>query len=268
MIAWAAAYCLLFAVAGQRHPWYTYTAIPAFALSLVALAAEALAAPRTRGGAVRSWFALLLCAALAVPLAISSPVLRDYPAWRVAGGLGEVFTAELRRTVDGLPSEVLPVIVNLPSSYRESTSEYLVTRSAAILWPRSVLAWCRVHGIAREIAFLGASELVGSVEVPEAELSSPSALRIYFAPGGSQYVDPEQAYVTRSLGLGAAGREFPYPPPNLGRGRPELFVFDGVRLRPLAPPGPPITSLPRRLDDAAPIEVPGMRLAEAVLHPS
>jgi len=267
-IAAAAAYCLLFAVAGQRHPWYTYTAIPAFALSLAALTAEALEAIRIRRAAVRAWLQLLACAAVAVPLVMSSPVLRDYPAWRIAGRLGETFTAELRRTLEGLPPEVVPVIVNLPSAYRESSSEYLVTRSAAILWPRSVLAWCRVQGLEREVAFLGAADLVGSVAAPQAEFSSPSALRIWFAPGGSQYFDPEQEYATRSLGPGAAGREFPYPPPGLGSGRPELFVFEGERLRPLAAAAQARGSPPGRLGGAAPIEEPGKRLAEAVLHPS
>jgi hypothetical protein len=238
VIGFVAAYCLLFAVAGQRHPWYTYTAIPAFALSLVALASEAFEGAREHRAAVRSWLLLALCGALALPIVISSPVFRDYPAWRIAGRLGETFTAELKMTAESLPPEVLPVIVNVPSSYRESSSEYLVTRSAAILWPRSVMAWCRVHGVAREIAYLGSADFVGSVTVPETEFSSPAAVRIYFPTGGSQYFDPEQMYPSRSLSPGAAGREFPWPPPNLGAGRPELFVFDGERISALVPPGP------------------------------
>jgi len=267
VIGFGAAYCLLFAIAGQRHPWYTYTAVPAFALSLVALATEAFAARQGRHAAVRSWLLLALCGVLALPIVISSPVFRDYPAWRIAGQLGGRFTAELERTAASLPSEVLPVIVNLPSSYRESSSEYLVTRSAAILWPRSVLVWCKLHDVAREIAFVGAADFVGSVTVPETEFPSQAAVRIFFPPGGSQYIDPEQAYPSKTLSPGAAGREFAWPPPSLGPGRPELFVFDGERLRPLVLPGRAMRSRPCCVTDLAPIEEAGVRLAEAVLQP-
>ena len=254
--AWIGGYGLLFAVAGQGNSWYPYTAVPALALWLATVGADGADAWRERGSArVRGALAFLLVATVALPLAVTSPVFTRYPAWEFAGGLSERFLGELRRVLDELPPDAIPVVINLPGHYRESDGELRVTRSAAILWPRSVEAWRRVHRIEREVVVLGAAEFVGTVTVP-AIASEPAGLgrapspdtpptsrrvAIAFEAGPSEYAAPDRLGTTirplpRERGRGF---EFPLAAPPENR-RHAVFVFDGERLlryEPEASPG-------------------------------
>lgn len=231
-------YGVLLGIAGQRHSWYTYSMVPVFSLLLVLLGLEAWRDLRRGKGRVGAAVQLVLCGAVLLPILISSPVVRDYPGWRVAGELGERFTAELQRVDRELPPGVALVIVNLPAHFMESNTDYLVTRSAAILWPRSVEVWSEIHGISRPTVLLGAAELVGSIDVPEVRFPDSGRVEIYFPNGGgANYVDPENTFEkSRSLFPRARGREFVWPPAAV-LGKPfRLFVFDGVRLQPREAP--------------------------------
>jgi hypothetical protein len=231
-------YGVLLGIAGQRHSWYTYSVVPVFGLLLVLLGLEAWGDLRRGKGRAGAAVQLALCGAVLLPILISSPVFRDYPGWRVAGELGERFTAELQRVDREVPPGVALVIVNLPAHYMESDHDYLVTRSAAILWPRSVEVWSELHGISRPVVLLGAAELVGSLDVPEVRFPARGRVEIYFPAGGApNYVDPENTFEkSHSLFPQAQGREFVWPPVDV-LGKPfRLFVFDGTRLQPREAP--------------------------------
>ena len=232
-LAWIAGYGLLFAVAGQGNSWYPYTAVPALALLLLTVAAEGWTTlanagpPRLRGA-----LALVLVGGILTPLVVTSPALVRYPAWEIAGELSDRFLDELLRVTRELPDDTTPVVINLPGHYRENDSQLRVTRSAAILWPRSVEVWRAVHGIEREIVVLGAAEFIGGVSTPTIDFGE-GRVAIAFDHGPSSYKAPDRMGTTITPLPDGRGRgfEFPLDAPTDGR-RHAVFVFDGERLLP------------------------------------
>ena len=128
------------------------------------------------------------------------------------------------------------MLLNLPSAYTENDDDWLVTQSAAGLWPRSVRVFGKVEGIRQTLLPLGAAKLVGEVTTPHVELRG-AELRVYFdAPGRSEYQDPgAEARGARPIvppdGRGVA---FVWPPPEV-TGPVRVFVFNGESLQPLVP---------------------------------
>lgn len=227
----AAGYCAFLAVAGQEHPWYTYTAAPALALALAALlerGAGQLALPGRQVRA-RGLVALLGATACLVAVAWPSPLFRSYGAWPVAGRLSQEFLAELRAVAGTRPAGESLVIFNLPGAYAESEADYLVTRSAAILWPRSVRAWTRVSGVPNPVLCLGASRFVGTVSRPDIAFEQDGRVRVRFAGGPSSLTDPDN----RRLATVPGGFEFAWPPPEVAGRAFQAFVFDGHHILPL-----------------------------------
>jgi len=234
-LAWIVGYGLLFSIAGQGQSWYPYTAVPALGLLLVTVAMEGASAC-ARGGAARARGACALAGVTAVvlPLIWTSPAVQRFPAWEVAGGLSERFLAELSRVAEGLPPEATPVIINLPGHYRENDSQLRVTRSAAILWPRSIDVWTHVHGIDREVVVLGAADFVSEVSIPEIAVRDEAGAQrvaISFGDGSSAYKAPDRQGTTITPLSNRRGFEFPLDALPAER-RYAIFVFDGERLRP------------------------------------
>ena len=161
-------------------------------------------------------------------LVVSSPVFRDYPAWRVSGELSERFLGELTRLSTDLPAHEPLVVINLPSHFRESDTDYLVTRSAAILWPSSVEAWRNEQADPPEILLVGSADFVGEVGIPEIEFIGGS-VRIYFADGESSYTDANDDWPGAERLPISMGRGYSFPWPQ-GASPERVFMFDGERL--------------------------------------
>lgn len=229
---WIGSYTLLFTIAGQAHPWYVYTAVPALMLAAVAIAAEALGWLRA-GARVPAAAGALLAAALALPSAAVAPLWMPYPAWSAVDALSARFLAELDRVSAEMPPDTTLVLLALPGAYRESDGDWLVTQSAAGLWPRSLRVWREVRGIPQPIVALGAAELVGGAGAPEVALDG-DRLRVAFASGASRYVNPEgEAAAFPPTSREDRGVSFRWPPD--GAAEPlAIFVFDGERLVPIA----------------------------------
>jgi len=233
-LAWIVGYGLLFSIAGQGQSWYPYTAVPALGLLLVTVAAEGASAARRGTDLARGAWALAGVAAIAIPLIWTSPALQRYPAWKIAGGLSERFLTELSRVVEEIPPEATPVIINLPGHYRENDSQLRVTRSAAILWPRSIDAWKQVNGIEREIVVLGAAEFVSEVSTPEIAFRDEAGahrVAISFGDGPSAYKAPDRQGTSITPLENRRGFEFPLDALPAEQ-RYAIFVFDGERLQP------------------------------------
>ena len=248
-LAWISGYGLLFAVAGQGNSWYPYTAVPALALLLVTVGTEGWRAIASGGAArLRGVLTLLLVTGILMPLVVTSPALFRYPAWEIAGSLSDRFLSELRRVARELPGDTTPVVINLPGHYRESDSQLRVTRSAAILWPRSIEIWRDVNEIDREIVILGAADFVGEVSMPVIDLDAggpgaddlrandPQAdtrISIAFHRGASVYKAPDRIGTTIAPLPEGQGRGFTFPLKAPAQGhRHTVFVFDGERLLP------------------------------------
>jgi hypothetical protein len=229
---WLGSYTLLFTIAGQAHPWYVYTAVPPLMLAAVALAAEALGWLRA-GARAPAAAGALLAAALALPSAAVAPLWTPYRAWATVDGLSARFLSELDRVSAETPPETTLVLLAVPGAYRESDGDWLVTQSAAGLWPRSLRVWREVRGIPQPIVALGASELVGAAGAPEVALDG-DRLRVAFTSGASRYVNPEgEAAAFPPASRDDRGVTFRWPPG--GAAEPlAIFVFDGERLVPVA----------------------------------
>ena len=166
-LSWIVSYVLLLSYAGILNPWYVYTAVPGFALIIVFFATEAQRLiVEAHGVGVRAGFAGLAAVILTLALLIPSPVFRDYPAWRVSGELSERFLDELTRLSADVSVHEPLVIINLPAHFRESDTDYLVTRSAAILWPSSVAAWRKDQKDPPEILLTSGRRTIDDVEQP------------------------------------------------------------------------------------------------------
>ncbi|MGI9432701.1 MAG: hypothetical protein ACR2PQ_10825, partial [Myxococcota bacterium] len=115
-------------------------------------------------------------------------------------------------------------------------SQLRVTRSAAILWPRSIDVWKRVHRIEREIVVLGAAEFVSRVSTPEIEFRDGGAegarrVAISFGDGPSAYKAPDRQGTSITPLANRRGFEFPLEVLPAEQ-RHAIFVFDGERLQP------------------------------------
>jgi hypothetical protein len=231
-LSWIVANVLLVSIAGMLNPWYIYSAVPGYVLIIVFFAVEALRLSR-RGS--RAKFGAGVAAAAAVILlllmSVASPVAREYRAWRVAGELSEQLLADLGRVDDELPTGEPLVVINLPAQFREIGSDYLVTRSAAILWPSSITAWRREQQIERELIMLGAANFVEQVAIPEIEFHD-DRVQVYFVEGESTYTDGNGAWPGASMLPPDVGRgySFPWPGDAAAEVAPHVFVFDGTRL--------------------------------------
>ena len=234
--AWIAIHAVFLVVANQVNTWYAYSGVVPLALGLVLLVREGIASrPAMPVRSVwRRGMGLAAAAAgalVAFPLLAASPAIRDYSGWSVASRLTQsvcedALEVEKRRP----PSEGL-VLLNVPGSFRESDSDYLVTRSAAILWPHSVLEWMSLHSADQNVAVLGFSRQAGKFRVPGLRLRG-NRLRVCFD-------DAESGYDTRrrpgSALLPAAegnGVEFEWPPVEVKSVHFATFVFDGEHFVP------------------------------------
>lgn len=235
-MGWVATYVALISVAGIFFAWYVYPAVPALALVISFFATESCRLLAARGvpsklrGALAGGAGLVLSLALIVP----SPLLRSYPAWRVGSSLSERFLHELQDLGrDAGPDDTI-VIFNLPAHYCEARADYLVTRSAAILWPSSVEVWRREHLQDVDVTVIGCSNFVGGIQIPKIEFTDDS-VRIYFEDGYSSYTNayrawPEAKKLPESVGR---GYEFPWPAEVRLKQTTRMFLFDGERLVPL-----------------------------------
>lgn len=236
---WILQYFLLFSIAGQVNPWYTYTAVAPLALVLVTGTTESL---REWKGArwKRPSDTFVACFGIAIALSLiqASPAIREYNGWKVAGQLTKAVTEEVLLIADRLPAGKGLVLINVPSHYKESADDYLVTNSAAILWPRSVLVWLTAHDVHRKVVVLGSSRHVGTIDTPKIELVSPNRLQVYFDHGGSSYDnhgDPNR-WVRRFQEGQRHGVEFEWPPEELTNTDFEVMVFDGRKFVEVALP--------------------------------
>lgn len=234
-LVWIGCYQLLMGLVGIMNPWYVYTAVPGLSLLVVFFALEAyrlfLATPSRR---IRAVMATSAGALMVAAVVVGSPSLREYRGWRVASELSESFLAELASLSERLPARTPVVILNLPGHFRESDSDYMVTRSAAILWPSSVEVWKEEQGIDMELTLLGCSDFVADTTVPEVEIDDEE-VRVYFVDGRSRYTNANSAWpgarrLPESVGRGYA---FPLPHRQAALETVRFLVFDGQRLVPL-----------------------------------
>jgi hypothetical protein len=236
-LSWIASFVLLLSLVGIYNPWYVYTAVPALALIIVFFAVEAhryFVSSTSRK--LRASLATVATMLLAFTLIVPSPILREYPAWRVASELSERFLEELGQLSRVLPAGSSIVIFNLPAHYCESESDYLVTRSAAILWPSSVEVWRSQHGIDLDVKVVGSANFVGEIGIPEIEIGEGGA-RVFFVDGKSRYTNSNGSWPRARPLPESAGRGFSFPWPNgpPANASTRVLVFDGQRLIPLQP---------------------------------
>jgi hypothetical protein len=228
----AASYVLLFSIAGIISPYYIYTIVPFLAFSLTSLLEEGVQRIRSgnrRLGLVSVLASLVLIALVTIP----SPLFFKYDGWRVAGELLDSSLQGIRELAESLPADVAIVVINTPFTYRQSRSELVATRSASILYPKTVRTWARANGIEREIVIFGASQFEGEVTIPKMDFRAQEGLvRIYFERQGSEYIATNDPHV-RWLRMIPQGCELTWPPQNLESERFEVYVFDGRDLVPL-----------------------------------
>lgn len=233
-LCWIGSYVLLLSVAGFLNPWYVYTAVPGLALIIAFFAIEARRLILDGGPAwLRAGSAASVVLLFSALFAVSSPVWRDYPAWRVSGGLSERFLGELARLSLIFPDREPFMIINLPSHFRESDSDFLVTCSAAILWPSSVEVWQQEQNNKHDVTMIGSADFVKEASIPEIEFTEDS-VRIYFVEGNSSYTNsngvwPEAERLPTAVGRGFS---FPWPGGSETAENTHIFVFDGKRLVP------------------------------------
>ncbi|HEX9727596.1 MAG TPA: hypothetical protein VGA37_03710 [Gemmatimonadales bacterium] len=222
-----AAYFGLFSIAGQGNPWYAYTAVPAYALALVALAQEGVRAARERRRMVAGG-TLVTAAILVAAVTIPSPAFHRYGAWREAGRLGRAVLQDLQAAADTLSDDVSIVAINVPSYFRESDSDYLVTNTASILLTHAIDAWRTVRDVKNPVVMLGASRQVASFAMPHIEFTGTDSVRIFFDTGHASYDDPAPIAGTPLPPRLGRGHTFAWPPAPAPLA---VFVFDGQRLR-------------------------------------
>lgn len=230
--SWIVAMAIPPTIGGQMNSWYPYTAAAPLALLVASLMAQGLEAwPRRReaaAGALAAAYALL---AVIVP----SPVLRDYPAWRIAGAYAAVLDRDVLVIARDAPADTLPVLINVPSHVIESEGDFGITRSAAVHWPYSLQAWLHENGLRRPVAVLGSSLQVGELAVPRAHLSAPDRLAVEFPAGAAaRYVDTSRP--RRPGEPTPTGHAFAWPPAEAGERRPVAWMFVGDGFEPVPLP--------------------------------
>jgi hypothetical protein len=229
----AAAYILLFSIAGTMNAWYVYTVVPFAGISICLLLDEGISEFRAEGNRLRAALSVLVCLMLLALIAVPSPLFVQYKAWPIAGDLGENFLNALRRVTDSTPTDVAVVAINTPCLYGESRSEFVETRHATIFYPKTVQAWAKLNGIKHEIVIFGVSRAVGEFTTPKIDLTREGVARISFDSDRADYLSANDPHV-RALGEIDRGCELAWPPQDLVSKRFEVYVFNGKELVPLA----------------------------------
>ena len=235
-LSWLLASCTLIAIAGQMNSWCPYAAAPALALIVTSLIFQAGVELRARGFGVVPAAGLLAIAFAAVAIVAASPVLREYEAWSRAGRLGLLANASALDVAQRVDPDSGIVLLNTPSHVRETGGDFLVTRSAAVHWPYSLMRWLELQGVERPVLALGSSRHRGAMKTPCVALVGTDRLRVYFPDESSAYdnvstVRRPARPVPRSLG---SGLEFEWPPAEFEDRPIALFLFDGERFRQIA----------------------------------
>lgn len=233
---WIGSYVLLLGLVGVFNAWYVYTAVPGLCLVIVFFCMEVYREHLNRSALrLRASLAALAGLLLIFAVVVATPVVRSYRGWRVASQLSERFLDELEKLSRELPADASVVILNLPAHFRESDSDYLVTRSAAILWPSSVEVWRSEKGIDLDLTLLGSSNFVNHLSVPRVEIGDDD-IRVYFTEGSSRYTNANGAWPLAKQLPESIGRGYSFP---WSRGRAsaassaKFLLFDGERLVPV-----------------------------------
>jgi hypothetical protein len=141
----------------------------------------------------------------------ASPAFRSYPGWVVASQQIDTVLSGTLKLIQSAPENIGFVFINIPGHYRENNTDFLVTKSAAILWPYSLTEWFALQDVKNKAVILGSSDHMGSIRTPEIELVDSSKLKIYFTSPDSYYYYPE----------------YTWPPPELGTDQFRVYVYDG-----------------------------------------
>lgn len=232
-VGWAVAlvtgHLVLAVASGPVAPWYLY----APTVGWIALLASAAAIPRILPRTVAAGFA-------AVAL-LGSPAWTDYPEWRVASDLSTRWIDETVRTAT--PSDGPLVLAGIPSSIRVEDRRRWAARSPRILRDLSLDAALdlrddatRVEGVAVvHLRSLDPEYRVVADPVPGGWLLRVEGAVDLRPPVGVDWVQQDGWWVgPTGWRVRRAGNGLVLQP-----GTGQLWIWDGDRLRPAPPAGPP-----------------------------
>lgn len=213
---WISLFIAIIAIAGQNLSWYTYTIVVPASIILVSMLGEGVKQIRYFGkGRLFGYLNIFLSTIFILLIVTASPTFRNYNGWSVASQQTQTILDDTLTIIESAPENTNFVFINIPSHYKENNTDFLVTKSAAILWPYSLQAWFDIHQLQNKVVVLGSSTHDGVIRVPEIEFTESKSLKIYFN-------DPDSFYYNSEYG---------WPPQEFGNEKFLVYIYDGTLFR-------------------------------------